>query len=1095
MTDRSKMFLRSINIQYDALDAGRIAHFQPTSKTIPLLRSLTGFDNERAFFIIAPYGSGKSLAATYLLHVLENREDSKWALQQIEKRLKSVSTEFTKFASKRRKNGSSAGVVIPLHGYCPSLSEALQSGAVDSMKRLRMGRQSRPIATSPCGNIDQAIDMLNLIRGKALENGIDHVTILWDEFGRHIEQLIAEGKTSSLIEIQQIAEYVNRSSDVCMSFGLFLHQDLLNYAWNIPQSLRTEWTKIEGRFKIIQYIEDSKELYRLVGELVASRAPSDTSGNMDFNRVARKCHRHGIFKNIPVAELGDLLGRAYPLEPVSLYLLPKMAARLAQNERTLFSYLYSVNLESPAGPETLYDFFEPVMQSDTVIGGSYRRWLETNSAISKTKGDALEERALKTTCLLGLGGKGERAQVKRTLLDFALQGYSKNKTTNNVIDALLETKLLLHRKHVDEVSVWHGTDVDIRRKLDEEKRHHKATFDVMSFLNKEMPPPTWKPLQYNDEYFVKRYFTSEYCSFSSLKALLEAELTISDLDPECDGLIKYVLPESDEELQQLEEYMAGSLWHDRIVVAIPRQVLELHETALELWTLLQMTQDTALLESDPLIPEEINQLIDDARGHLSRETANINVPSSSGPRWFCKDKEYIAHCKSSLRCALSDIAKAAYDCTPKINNEMIVRKKPTAILVNARKKLNFRIIEASGQENFGLEGNTPNVSIFRTVLLRTGLYRLNGKDTWRFAKPQEIDDPGLRETWRLFEQLFAEPSEKSKSLKKFISTIKAPPYGVRAGVIPVLFAAALKAFPASISITCEGEYVSDIMPSDIEEMCRKPERYSISVLEVSKKEESYLRFVYQQFSDEESEATTSGDLIRACYEAIEQWKEKLPGGSRSSKNLSKPTLQFRNALFSFGDPVDLLLKRIPDSLDAPIDKLVALKKKMTASIDELLGVSAVYYEMAASSIVKAISFGKAEPNDIRAACLKWAECFPEEFVSKLTDQVAKGLLTRMKTDYDSNDLLINSISSILVGKSVNGWDDNSAILFDRELRNVSRRVEGIALKEGKLQGNNGAAISGMKTLIEGRVYELLDDLRGIVGDQEAKEVFRSILLG
>ena len=66
-------FLRSINLVYDAGEPERIAHFRPTAKTVPLLKALFGEEDDRAFFVVAPYGSGKSLTATYALQVIENR--------------------------------------------------------------------------------------------------------------------------------------------------------------------------------------------------------------------------------------------------------------------------------------------------------------------------------------------------------------------------------------------------------------------------------------------------------------------------------------------------------------------------------------------------------------------------------------------------------------------------------------------------------------------------------------------------------------------------------------------------------------------------------------------------------------------------------------------------------------------------------------------------------------------------------------------------------------------------------------------------------------------------------------------------------------
>lgn len=71
----AEAFLRSINIWYDAEAPDRIEHFRPTTKCVGLLRSLLGQDEDSAFFVVAPYGTGKSLTAAYFLHLVENRRD------------------------------------------------------------------------------------------------------------------------------------------------------------------------------------------------------------------------------------------------------------------------------------------------------------------------------------------------------------------------------------------------------------------------------------------------------------------------------------------------------------------------------------------------------------------------------------------------------------------------------------------------------------------------------------------------------------------------------------------------------------------------------------------------------------------------------------------------------------------------------------------------------------------------------------------------------------------------------------------------------------------------------------------------------------
>src|SRR5262249_24662494 len=161
--------------------------------------------------------------------------------------------------------------------------------------------------------------------------------------------------------------------------------------------------------------------------------------------------------------------------------------------------------------------------------------------------------------------------------------------------------------------------------------------------------------------------------------------------------------------------------------------------------------------------------------------------------------------------------------TPRIRNEMIVRQKPSPILVNSRKKLLLGILERYGQPLFGIQGNFPEASIARTVLIHSKLYVEGDAGGWRFATPEELpeDSAGLREVWSRVRMLLSAPSDRPKDLAGFFRSLAAPPIGVRAGLFPIFVASGLKAFPAPVSLLRDGEYVPDILPSEIELLCRE----------------------------------------------------------------------------------------------------------------------------------------------------------------------------------------------------------------------------------------------------------------------------------
>ena len=195
-------FLRSINIVYDAESVEGISHFHPTSKTADLLRSLLIDDQERCFFVVAPYGSGKSLAATFALHLMENREASRPHLRPLVARLAKVSTDLGNAAQKRLRSAKKKGLVIPMHGYAPDLAVELKESTLADCRRLGLTKSVRTLSHIPCQKAPDMAKFLAAASATWNDAGIDRVALVWDEFGKHVESLITSGASSDLLDLQ-----------------------------------------------------------------------------------------------------------------------------------------------------------------------------------------------------------------------------------------------------------------------------------------------------------------------------------------------------------------------------------------------------------------------------------------------------------------------------------------------------------------------------------------------------------------------------------------------------------------------------------------------------------------------------------------------------------------------------------------------------------------------------------------------------------------------------------------------------------------------------------------------------------------------------
>jgi len=192
-------FLRSINISFDAGDPERVAHFFPTAKAVGLIRRLFGEGVSREFLVSAPYGSGKSLASTVAIQLVENRRVARSVMDEICSRVSDVDPDF-QVLMRDRLNSEKQGLALALHGYLPSLGDALISAACDSLKRIGKRVGAYPVSDVPEGA--DFTEVLVAIRDTCKKAKLDRVVIYWDEFGRHLESLVAEGLTADLHNVQ-----------------------------------------------------------------------------------------------------------------------------------------------------------------------------------------------------------------------------------------------------------------------------------------------------------------------------------------------------------------------------------------------------------------------------------------------------------------------------------------------------------------------------------------------------------------------------------------------------------------------------------------------------------------------------------------------------------------------------------------------------------------------------------------------------------------------------------------------------------------------------------------------------------------------------
>lgn len=1060
----SRHYLRSIRVDADLgrLDAltGYICHATATAILENMSRQLTE-TNQRSFTWTGPFGGGKSSLAVALASALHPdkslRTHARNALN-----LGSM-PDFDKAFPTRK-----GWLIVPVVGKRSSVVAELNAAL-----RKANGKGTDHRKVSPT-------NLINELCKAAEDRAQDGVLVILDEMGKFLEGS-ALGLGDDVYFFQELAEAAARVNGKLVVVGV-LHQSFAQYGARLGTDTRDEWAKVQGRYIDLPFVAASDEVVELIGRAIeAKRRPP-------WMRIATNVISESIRSRRPAVgrKFAEALETCWPLHPAMAALLGPISKRqFGQNERSTFgflasvepngfqSYLQSTAIESASWyrPDNYWDYLRSNLEPAILASPDGHRWSQAVEAIERTEakaGNSFLVELIKNIAIIDLFRNGSGLAADTAVLSAIFYPQTISEIEKG-LEELARLRVVLFKKHIGAWSVFEGSDFDIDAAI--AKTLAASSGIDYNYLAQLMGLHPVVAKRHYHETGTMRWMNI------SLSQLSEAERLAENYNPAKGefGLFALALPERGLSLKvaqrRARECSRRSPWP--VLVGIPRNHARIEELGAEL-VALETVKDRHELQGDAVARREVHARLAAVKANLEEQLQ----AAMTNAQWFDGSDEPV-EAGARLTPIASDLADDLYSSAPLVWSELVNRDSVSSNSVKARRDLLHRMLTHEAVESLGIEGFPAERGLYETLLRSTGLHCEVNEGHWHFMPPNDESETRFAGIWQATRDLFIDSSSKVKA-SDILSLWSAPPFGVKAGIQPVILATFLLAHQSNVAVYKDGMFIPRLTDADIDEYLQDPSRFSLRWVVIDEEKARILGGIADILA-ELGHAAEARDPLEAARGLV-ALVLNLPVWTQRTHQLSESARAIRDTLLKASDPHRILFVDLVALLNASDGD--AYVEALRSPIAELAGAYEAMLRSVDSAMLEALDAPSAELDRLRARA---------EAVAGITGDLRQDSFATRLAKHDGSVASIEGILSLAANKPPRDWTDrdiDAAILEISKVALRFRQAEAFVSVKGRRPNSEAFAVvigAGTGTKMISRSFDITDRYRHAV-ETKADEI-------
>lgn len=1084
-------FQNSINLGLDLNDSDKVNSYIPTSTGINFLNhfidNVQKVDGDNSSMVIAPYGKGKSHAILVLLSLLMDSDYRKFKI--LLDKIKVIDIELYDKIRKLKTRKFLPVIISNTRGTLnqslfKALQKALDSSGINNIVldtdfyevecRLNDWKKNyektysifvktlnnRKISLSDFNkgitaydeyylnifkdihkeilsgaefvsqNSMEVVDYYQNVANQLVEShGYDGIYIVFDEFSKFLESRDQSTVANDMKIIQDLAELCNSTHN--MYFQLILHKPINDYL-SIDKRIRNSFKGIEGRVSSYYFVSSLKNSFDLVSSVLNKKSTYQKikEENVDLHKQVVNDLLDLPTFNVEFEKdylLKSLVDDCYPLHPITVQMLIKINEKVAQNERTLFTFLAKKSSNSLLTlieketdekllmPYVVFDYFENLLLEEKDNINIQKITSQSLSAI-KNVNDEKQIQLIKTLALILINNEKDSMPSNTSVL--AKSMMISHDECKQIVSELVNKGLLVQR-HSGQIEFKINMDMNIDIYIDDIIVKKYSRLNIDKELANVADNKYYYPRTYNISNSITRYLQVEYILEEDFLKLKTVDYYFDN--NYIDGLILNIIRKDDNISENILCHVK-EIDNDRLVVVYPKSAYDYKSILQRLLAIKSLLNDKEFIDNNVLIKTELELMYDDMFALIGEKLQHdYSLDSKYNYLFNTFNNSELNENKGTLSKdrILGNILSNSFNRYPEnLNLELLNKNNVKGTYKQAREKVIEKML--NNTLDCTSLGTSPEDTIINCLLVETGI--ISGK----------VNDK-IKDIINEIEVFFENENE---CFGDVYDVLRKPPFGLRKGIIPLLITNTIKTKKQYLILKYKGQEI-ELSAKNIEAINDEPSAYTFMIDEINSSKIEYINQLANMFACTLSDDMSKNYLI--VTQAIKDWYAGLPKYTKqmmgkhlelSASVFKKLRKQLNQSNINSSEFILFVLPKIVGTND--LESVLKHVSEMKLKLDSFISY---YLTWLKEEVNEVLGFDKK--TNIIQSINYWVDSNKIDLESVVLEEYVKDFLKAVRNaSHDSELMFINRIAFTFTELFVEDWSEKTHELFEMQLRKV-----------------------------------------------------------